>query len=101
VNVSNVIQALTNLASPDIKIFGGWVVTKKNIGSLQMFISETNPPFQVTVSGDPWLQENFSYVRELWTPSVSNLIPPVRWGNLVKDVSSTLDLLGLILQRLK
>jgi len=104
-NISNAIKSLTNLADPDIKINAAWVVDKTEKYDSHRCVSQTTTetPYVVTsgyVTGAPVTSKSFVYDRDVWIPTVADVIPGFDPKNLFSDISSTADVLALILTRL-
>lgn len=98
VNLTQVLQALTNLADPGVQIIAAWVTERKNSIDKTQYISQDNPGWNVSVQGDILVQINESITRTPWIPTVGDAQPVV---NLRIDTSFVLDLASLALQRLR
>ena len=98
VNVSQLIQGLSALADPRVKILAGWCRQKATHRQSCQWIDAYYPTYTTTVSAEPVSYQHSAYTREVWIPSLSDLVPPVKPLGLVKDVSSTLDLVALTYQ---
>lgn len=100
-DVGTAVRGLTNFVDPSISVLGGTVSVKTDTEQNISFVSQTASGWTITVTPDTEYLFTEVYDRELWEPSVLNVIPPVLPGDLVKDLTSMADLGALILQRLK
>lgn len=99
-NISDVIRATQNLFDSDINILAGSVTTRHlQSTSLSATMARYFGIYMYGNGGEHTIS-SFTYTRDPWTPSSSDLIPPITMGRLVKDVSSILDLTALIIQRI-
>jgi hypothetical protein len=96
-NISDMIRGLTNLLDPSVKILAGSVVEKTNRKFSVRVISQDNSSYAVSIDADVFHDDSFRYIRTVWEPTASDTLPPISVGGLVKDVTSTADLLSLIL----
>jgi hypothetical protein len=97
VNISDSISGLTNILDPKVKILTGWVVTKTSVyRSYTYRYLASQPGWTNNCTFDSVVDETFSYSREVWQPTIQDLLPPVTLGNLVSDINSTLDLLTIV-----
>jgi hypothetical protein len=102
IDVSKSIEALTNLADPEVNILAASVVTRDHIiEDIQMTNAYSSNHTLVEFYGDLQTDETFSYNRVKWRPSVSDAIPSVTPEVLVKDAQSIVDIIALTLQRLR
>jgi len=101
VDISSAISGFLALSDPSVTILAGWTRVKTNKVNTLQFLSQVNPGWAVQVAGDVVVNEEFSYSRTPWSPGYSDLNPQFTPWNLVKDVTSTLDLLALSRTRLK
>jgi len=98
IDISSAIKAVTNLADPDIKILAAWVTQRRSRKITYRYTDVTDPraaPSDWSVSGPDQFERTFDYIRNPWAPTLSDAIPPVTLAKLVKDVTSTVDLLAL------
>jgi hypothetical protein len=99
VNIQAAIAGLINLSDPTISILAASVTTRRNlVETLQMDGANANPGKTVIANGGVKLVKHFTYQRATWSPTFSDLIPPATPKNLIKDITSILDLLALILR---
>lgn len=101
VDISSSIMAVTNLLDPNVKILSGSLRKKENFRRDVSVANGAQPGYTIELSGDVSEHKTFTYDREIWYPSVSDVIPPITPGRLVKDAQSIADLGSLILQRIK
>ena len=100
VNISDVIRASQNLLDTDLKILAASVTIKTLITETKQLTNLNDPLYVQLVTGDVVTREKFTMTRSIWQPTASDLIPPVRPAELIKDVQSILDLTTLITQRI-
>lgn len=100
-NVSNCITGITNLSDPSIRILAAGIVTTRDLKYSCEVLADTNPLWSSTCTGDVYNKDDFSYIRNTWTPTVSDTIPRIDFSGLVKDATSVIDLLALTTRRLK
>lgn len=98
VNISSAISAAVNLADPNVRILAGTYSRRSTSANSIEAILWNAPGWSMAVSGGQQLEEKTTYKRYLWTPSASDIVPPVRnlRDGLVKDITNTLDLFALI-----
>lgn len=102
VNISNVVRGATNLMDSDVKIVAGWYTTKSFAYKSYQAIEQWKTfGYSVSVTGDVYAREKFSYKRTPWSPGFVDLRPPIELSGLVKDLTSTADLAALIAGRFK
>lgn len=100
-NVSSAIRGLTNLADPRISILAA-SVTRKDLDELSfMLTNQSRPGWTINVTGETRIRRTFTYEREVYSPSMSDAIPPVNIGGLAKDATELLDVTNIILQNLR
>lgn len=100
VNISDVISASINLLDSNLRILAASTTEKVLRKTQYQLTGVYHPELTHSVNGNVVKLEEFDYIRSVWYPSASDLIPPVRPANLVKDVQSILDLTALITQRI-
>jgi hypothetical protein len=100
VNISNVISAATNLLDADLRILAASTTQKLKRTTEYKLVDAVSAVTNVAVTGNLVQLEEFDYIRQVWSPSMSDIKPPITPGNLVKDVKSILDLTALITQRI-
>lgn len=96
-DISKTIGGFANLANPSVKILAASTTRKTLTYSKVRLVDENAPSYDLTINGDDYIVDNFTYNRDLWSPSLSDLVPPFTPENLVKDVTSILDLTTLII----
>jgi hypothetical protein len=101
VNISDSIRGLTNLLDPSVKILAGSLTEKTDRKFSVQLISQSSPSYAVSIDSDVFHDDQFTYNRTVWKPTASDTLPPVQIGGLVRDVTSTTDLLALILANFK
>jgi hypothetical protein len=100
-NASKQIGALSNLSDPHVKILAGtYTVRSQSVRSFRV-IKQLNTAYWIKCNGDTVYESIDSKNRYVWTPSALDTFQGVTPENLVKDASSTSDLLALLGQRLK
>jgi hypothetical protein len=97
-NISASIRGMTNLADPSIKILAGYVRTKINVETTCYHKVQNVPLWTVSLTGSPVKNTYGIYEREVWSPSISDTIPPINIGGLVNDIYKVLDLSALAYQ---
>lgn len=95
-SISTSLRGLSALSSPSIEIVGGGVVSKTDTYEVWKYITQHEPPYVSSGSGDDYVTHNFSFGRTLWSPSVLDTFVESDFGNLVKDVTSIVDLVAAI-----
>lgn len=99
-NISNLLKGLINLADPTVSFLASSVTEKttqtREISGTGMWTS-LGTLTTSSVDNDSVFYETFRYKRSLWKPDVFDAIPSITWRNLVKDVTSILDLLAILL----
>ena len=100
-NVSGAIQGLFNLTDPNVVIRGGSVTTRTELITDQDLSYGYQSGWSNSVHSDTRVDKDFRYDRVVWTPSLGNLIPDFNLSGLVSSASSTVDIINLIIQRLK
>lgn len=100
-NLSDSIRALTNLLDPNVEIIDGWYTKRVSTKTSVRHSSQNNPGYTIAVSGDDAVWETFTLQRQSWKPTVSDVVPPVTLGELIKDATSIADLLALVYKNLR
>jgi len=95
-NISTALRAVAAFSDPSIEILGGGVVTKLDTYEIYRFITESSNGYTTIASGDDYVQHSFSYNRSLWTPRVLDAFVTSDFRGLVKDITSTVDIIALI-----
>jgi len=101
VNVSAAIRGLTVLANPKLEILAASTVTHDDLSTTWRHNGQDADGWTASVSGETAKRSNFTYKRDIWTPSMSDTVPPVTPGNLVNDVTKTADLIALVLKNFR
>jgi hypothetical protein len=103
-NVKGMINGLLTLAAPNVKILGGFTTVRTKTENMIWASSVTsNYPSQpkfVPSNTAPIVTKSFSMIREPWTPSIGNVVPRVTPGRLTDSLSSTLDLVSILIKRI-
>lgn len=102
-SVNNMLEALINIHDPTVLIEGGCVVTTIVYdGQVQLTNFFADPNWSITCSGDTVHKlVKQSKTRTVWNPTSSFPRPSVDFSGLVKDSTKTLDLVAIILQKMK
>lgn len=96
-DISSAIQGFLNLADPDVTILAGWVRNKRNVEKTVRFSHAPSPGiYKRSVSGDFHHIQEFTYKRDVWSPSFIDALPTANAKGLVDDTIKILDLLALI-----
>lgn len=94
-NISGLIQGITALSDPRMKIQACGIVVKTKIKGKCSWLEQNNPPWTCTVSGTQE-RESFTMTRGVdWYPSIADTIPVFRPSNLVRDAKSIANLFSL------
>jgi hypothetical protein len=101
INISNTIGGLTNLSDPSIEIVAAGVVMKIDDVVATHLISAIDDRYSCSTDGDTIYDRNFSYVREIVNPSLSDVVAKPDISGLVSDATKTVDLIALILQNMR
>lgn len=103
VNVRNAIAGLMNLYDPSVTFLAASTTrrhtTKHNISMVEIYYSTGSYIYDLS-NPDSVNYSTFQYKRDLWMPSLRDLVPPVTWKNLVSSVSKVADLTALIVSRI-
>jgi len=102
VNISSMIEGVTNLADPSVEILAASVRTKRE----QTLKAQLNNAWRygyTTVNADGGLVEDtiFSYNRQVWHPSLSDTLPKIEISGLVDDAFKIIDLAAVLVSRLR
>jgi hypothetical protein len=100
-NASKQIGALSNLADPKIRILAGSYTVRSQANRSVQLIKHVSSLYWITCSGDTVYESIDSKTRTVWTPSAFDTFQGFTPEELVKDATSTSDLLALAAQRLK
>ena len=99
-NISQSISAVQNLLDSDLRILAASVTTRAHEVETWQYQARTSTTHYHTVVGDKVIAEKFHMNRVIWSPSLSDCVPPVKPGNLLSDTHKILDALALITQRI-
>lgn len=104
INVKRFINASSSLLSNNVKIIGAYTTTRTTdkIRYCHTDIRQgSNPSRKWSPSDSKWAEHTtFTLSRSKWAPSVADVVP--RFENrLFSDVHSTLDLISIVLGKLK
>lgn len=100
INVSRITRGVTNLLDPTVRILAGWVVTKDADTRELTYVDQVrNDGWNTVVSGDLLQDDFFTYRRDTWAPSLSDVVPPITPVGLIEDASKTADLISLTYQQ--
>jgi hypothetical protein len=99
-DVSSAISSAMNLLDPSIKILGTSITSKSTDILTSQWLSSVATGWTQTGIGDVIIDTSFSMSRSSWDPGLSDIIPPFRPKNIVKDLTSIADLTALISARL-
>jgi hypothetical protein len=102
-NVSATLRGMSSFLDPNVKILAAWLTSKDNQSHTRSYTGFKSSIVQTVHASFPdyYIEENFVYNRESWSPTVSDFIPPVRVENLVNSSTKIADLAAIIIQRLK
>jgi hypothetical protein len=102
VNIQQGIKGLTNLLDPSIRILAASHATRENLfQTIQATERFKDDGCSQVLNGGIRSTEDTVYTRNPWTPSVGDIVPGFTPRRLVKDATSVVDLITLILQRVK
>lgn len=94
-NISQAIRGIQFFMSPHVLQSVAWLSVETIEEEYHQYLAQTNPGFSVSVSGDLVKTKTRVYDRQVWIPTVGDVIDSPNWGNLVKDATSIADLLAL------
>jgi hypothetical protein len=101
-DIKSMISGLLNLSDPAVTFLASSVTTKewKYVqNTMSNFWSSYGTLTTDVHSVDSVFNEEFSYRRRTWQPSVFDTIPQLTPGNLVSDLTKILDLIAIITSR--
>lgn len=102
INLSDSLDGMKNLTDPNLKILAAWSRYKaKQVRSHELLNDTPGGSWSCTMLGDEVELDEFWYNRKVWRPSVLDTTPTLNMRGLVSDVTKTVDLLALTLQRFK
>jgi hypothetical protein len=100
VNISQGLRGLTSLFDPNVKVLTGWTRYKKSqVTTLSWIREEGADGYTNTHIPDVTDDLSFIYHRDTWEPNVYDLAPVEKPLGLIKDITSIIDLLSLVVQR--
>jgi hypothetical protein len=100
-DVTSFVKGVVNLADPNVKILAASETTKvESIDTIQLtdIQSET---YSGSVQGETRIYKDFTYTRDLWTPSFSDTYPKLNVSGLVDDAVKAADLVALIINNVR
>jgi hypothetical protein len=100
-DIGSSISGLANLLDPSISIVSGCVSVKSTERKEYNLFHCVIPNWTVVLVGDTDSTTTESYDRSLWQPTLSNILPSLTPGNVVRDLSSIADLAALVYQNLR
>lgn len=93
-DVTSFSKGIINLADPNVSMLAASYSKKHEYIQSYAFVDHTTSGFSVN-SVDTVIDRNFSYVRDVWTPSVSNTLPEFKPVKLIDSATKMLDLIAL------
>jgi len=100
VDVSNSIQALTNLADPRLNILGGCITIEREEDRTYQSIAYPSTGWSGVVTGGVRHEHSKNVVRTSYRPTIHDAIQPTTVAEALHDPSTLLDSASVILQRL-
>jgi len=102
-NLSQAVRGLTAFLDPNVKMLNGWESTKTTKVVEREWIRHVSKLVQSVQSDatDVLAETTSTYTREAWTPTINDLMPEVRIGDLVDTSTEIADLLALVWARLR
>lgn len=102
-NFSASLRGLTAFLDPTIKILGAWESVRTTTVDIESLMGYESPIVEsISFSGsESDVSEKFTYTRNGWDPSFTDLIPPFDGKGLVDSVTKLADLAALIVLRLR
>jgi hypothetical protein len=101
IDVSGGITNLMNLADPTLEVLAGSYTVRTTQERKDRVTGQNAANYVVTINADTMIRKRFTYTRIPWTPTWHDAVPPIDLGGLTRDLTSTADLLTLILQRFR
>lgn len=102
-HVKNMLTGLINIVDPTVTFLAGSVTTKTTESAVLTGTNMSSSHGLVTYdfqSSDSITFDEFEYKRDIWSPSFFDTIPSLTWKNVVKDITSILDLLSIVIGKL-
>jgi hypothetical protein len=101
INISRVVQGLTRLADPSIRIEGGYYSVKNNY-TVTLSLREVAVPGTVHEFSPDTVVYSYEDVRRVpWIPDLTSTLVPINIKGLVDDTTKIVDLAALIVQSIK
>lgn len=103
-NLSQSVRGLVSFLDPNVNILGAWDSVKSSTISIQGIDDVVSPNVIETMLKfvpDEMEYEEHSYTRNVWVPSIGDLLPEVRLGDLIDTSTKIADLAALIWQRIR
>lgn len=101
IDISSSIRGLTNLSDPSVKILTAWSVrrslTERSLTTTGCTPTDWREQISDFSSSKSQVSE-FRYVRDVWSPSIVDAIPPLNLKGLVDDATKIADALALAAQ---
>lgn len=103
-NFSASLRGLSSFLDPNIKILGAWTTVRSTYNASNVLLEPNSSIVQsvpIPNTSESNTRETFSYVREVWEPTISDFIPPLRLKDLVDTSAELADLAALWVARLR
>lgn len=102
-NLSESLRGFVSFLDPNIKILGAWTSIRTTTTQTRSHVDFDSSVVQSvdTTSYETDVKEIFTLTRDPWTPSITDLIPPVEVRGLVDTSTKLADIAALVLQRLR
>jgi hypothetical protein len=100
-DISSMIRAGMNLGDSELKVLAGNFTVRDEKVKKTRFLSRTTTGYTIQVSPSTVEETTYTQTRTPWNPSVRDLQPGFTPGRLIGDLTSTADLVSLILQRFR
>jgi len=97
-DLSSFSKGVMNLADPSIKILAGSYRVKLSGEKKYSVVSSYNSRYHFHVP-DSLTQEEFTYERNPWTPTIADTLPEFTPGHLVSDATKITDLFAIIVSK--
>lgn len=95
-DISSAIRGASNLLDPAVRILAGWSVEKYKFERTVKLSDMQHPDYPgEALTANTVVDSGGSYRRTVWYPSMSDTIPTLELGQLVKDLTSTADIVAL------
>jgi len=102
VDINSSIRAVENLLDPEVKIRAAWVTCSRKTQYTRHITNPLVPPGYTTfiVDGDVVVTKTLDHSRNVWCPSLFDVIPPVMWEDFLTKPGNVVDLSALVGARL-